>query len=187
MPILAREPDIFPLDLLERDNLGAEEDMGWWVIYTRSQREKDLMRRLEAMQVPFYSPVTAKRFRSPSGRTRTSFLPVFPNYVFLYGDAEHRYQAMTTNCVCSITNVVEGLRLTEDLRRIHRLIEQDVPLTLESRLAPGARVRIRSGPLTGMEGTILERKGQVRLLIAVNFIQQGASVLLEDYDVERLV
>lgn len=186
MPILTREPDIYPHNLFERDNLGTENDDQWWVIYTRSQREKDLMRRLHAMNIAFYSPVLAKKYSSPSGRSRTSFLPVFPNYVFLYGNAEHRYQAMTTNCVSSTICVAEGLRLSEDLRRIHRLIGQELPLTLESDLIPGTRVRIRSGPLTGMEGTIIERRGQVRLLVSVDFIQQGASVMLQDCDVEQL-
>ena len=38
-----------------------------------ARREKELMRRLRALDVGFYSPLVAKRMRSPGGRTRESF------------------------------------------------------------------------------------------------------------------
>jgi hypothetical protein len=37
-----------------------------------------------------------------------------------------------------------------------------------------------------MSGVIIRRRGQCRLLIAVNFLQQGASVLIDQYDVEEV-
>ena len=48
------------------------------------------------------------------------------------------------------------------------------------------RVRIRSGPLTGLEGLVIRRRGQDRLLVAVEFLQQGASVQIDDFEVERI-
>jgi transcriptional antiterminator RfaH len=76
--------------------------------------------------------------------------------------------------------------LTRDLRRVHQLIEAGAPLTPEARLEAGARVRVRSGPLAGIEGVVIKRAGVARLQIAVNFLQQGASLQLEDHEVERL-
>lgn len=99
MPILARETDIYPDDLLEMDGNGSEPDVGWWTLYTLSRREKQLMRKLRALDVPFYGPVAPKRTRSPAGRIRTSYVPLFPNYVFIYGDESHRYESLTTGCV----------------------------------------------------------------------------------------
>jgi transcriptional antiterminator RfaH len=40
--------------------------------------------------------------------------------------------------------------------------------------------------LAGLEGTVLRRHGTQRLLVVVHFLQQGASVQLEDYQVEPL-
>ena len=45
MPILKREEDIFPEDLLANDALLSNPDFKWWSIYTLSRREKDLMRK----------------------------------------------------------------------------------------------------------------------------------------------
>ncbi len=48
------------------------------------------------------------------------------------------------------------------------------------------KVRIRSGPLSGIEGSVIKRHGKDTLLVAVNFLQQGASVVLNDYDMEKI-
>ena len=172
--------------LLHHEETGAEPDRHWWAFYTRSRREKETMRRLLAMEVSFYCPIVPQRQRSPSGRLRTSHLPLFTNYVFVYGDAEDRYRAYTTNCVACDLPVRDGLQLTSDLRQLHELIEQGVPLSRESKLQAGQRVRIKTGAFRDYEGYLLRREGQTRLLIAVNFLQQGASVLLDDCEVEPI-
>ena len=186
MPILARELDLFPDDLLEQPNLGREADQCWWAVYTKSRHEKELMRRLCALNIAFYTPLIPRRQRSPGGRTRTAYVALFAGYVFLYGDESARYRALTTNCVSRWLQVPNGVELTQELRHIHQLIESGAPLTPEARLEMGARVRVRSGPLAGIEGVVIKRAGATRLQIAVNFLQQGASLLLEDHEVERL-
>ena len=184
MPILAREPDIYPANLFEIAGQEADPAFCWWALYTLSRREKELMRRLLALKVPFYCPIISKRNRSPAGRIRTSYVPLFHNYVFIHADQEQRYQAVSTGCVSRQLQVVDGAELAHDLRQIHGLVQAGVPLTVESRLQVGESVRVRSGPFRGYEGTVLRREGETRLLVAVNFLQQGASILLEDCQVE---
>jgi transcription antitermination factor NusG len=186
MPILPREPDIYPAELF-LDLAGESAPVGqWWAMYTMARREKELMRRLRAMEIPFYAPLVHKRTRSPGGRVRESYVPLFPSYVFVRGTQPQRVQALTTNCVARTIDVADPARLADDLRQIQRLIELDAPLTIEARIQPGRRVRVRSGPMTGLEGTVLKRRGRDWLLVAVEFLQQGASVLLEDFQVEPL-
>ena len=76
--------------------------------------------------------------------------------------------------------------LVSDLRAIWRLIHTEKPLTPEDRLEPGQPVRVRSGPLRGLEGTVIKRRGEERLLVAVRMLNQGASIEVEDVDLERL-
>jgi transcriptional antiterminator RfaH len=186
MPILAAEPDLYPGDLLDRVELGKEPEQQWWALYTMSRQEKQLMRRLRAMDIAFYTPMITRRSRMPGGRICVAQVPLFAGYVFMYGSGEARYRAMTSKCVSRYLSVVDGEELTHDLRQIRRLIESGAPLTPEQRLDSGMRVRIRSGPMSGLEGVIIRRQNQERLLVAVNFIKQGASVLLEDVQLERI-
>jgi len=186
MPILPPEPDIFPDDLLEGDESADDSAVRWWALYTLSRREKELMRRLRAMGICYYAPLITQRRRSPNGRRRTSHVPLFSGYVFLCGGERQRSEALTTGCVSRSLAVSDAGQLVQDLRRIRRLIQTGAPLARESRLEPGTRVRVRSGPLLGMEGTIIKRRGTECLLVAVEFLQQGASVQLDDFQVEEI-
>jgi len=185
MTVLAREPDLYPSSLLEM--FDPDSDRTWWALYCRSNQEKTLMRRLRTLEVPFYSPLVPHRSRSRVGRVRTAYIPLFSGYVFIHGTDEHRYTALTTSCVSRWLPVPDPEELTADLRRIHTLIEAGVPLTIESRLTPGMRVRLKSGSMMGMEGTVLRRQNSSRLLIAVNFLQQGASFDVEDWQLEPIL
>lgn len=186
MPILPGEPDIYPAQLLEHVLEAPSADVQWWAMYTMARREKELMRRLRALEIPFYSPLVPKRTRSPGGRVRESFVPLFASYVFVYGNQQQRHQALSTNCISRTLSVPDSGTLVHDLQQIRRLIELDAPLTVEARIEPGRRVRVRSGSMAGLEGTVTKRRGKDWLVVAVEFLQQGASVLLEDFQVEPL-
>ena len=47
-------------------------------------------------------------------------------------------------------------------------------------------MRIKGGPLAGIEGTVLKRRSEARLLVSVCFLQQGASIAIDDFDVEMI-
>jgi hypothetical protein len=167
MPILARELDLYPEDLLDAVECRAGGDRVWWALYCRPRHEKQLMRRLPPLEVSFYGPLVPKTVRQQSGRLRTAYVPLFAGYVFIFGDSADRYQSLTTSCVSRCLPVFDSESLGRDLRQIRHLI------------AVG-------GPFRGLEGVIFRRQGPRRLLVAVNFLQQGASVALDQCEVEPI-
>jgi transcription antitermination factor NusG len=186
MPILAREPDCHPADLLEAADRPPRDNRRWWLVYTQSRREKDFMRRLIANALSFYCPVVSRRTRAPSGRVRESFVPLFPGYVFLYGTTDDRVTALTTNCTSSVSAVGDQDGLVRELGAIRRLLASNLPIMPEERLERGMPVRVVSGPLRGQEGVVIERLGKRRLLIGVELLQRGASVDLDECDVQPI-
>jgi transcriptional antiterminator RfaH len=185
MPILNQEPDIWPESLLSPDFL-EQGNQPWWAMYTMPRFEKKLMRQLTELQIPYYGPTISRRYRSPSGRIRTSYEPLFPNYVFICGDEIARYNAVSTGSVSRWLPVARPEELITDLRQIHDLILTDAPLAPELRLEPGQKVRVRSGVFKGFEGTVLRRENEIRLLIAVRYMGRGASVALDDCQLELI-
>jgi len=184
MPILAEEPSLYPETLL--DELVREPSPRlWWVLYTRARQEKALARDLLAYQIPFYLPLV-KKTAVRRGRKTTSYIPLFASYVFLFSSDQERIRSLTTNRVSRVLATNDPDRLIHDLRQLRRLIESDAPLTVERRLLPGSRVRVRQGALMGLEGTVLTRRGTTRLLVSVDFLQQGASVEIDDFFLEPL-
>ena len=53
-------------------------------------------------------------------------------------------------------------------------------------LSAGRRVRMKSGPLAGMEGVLLRRKGSFRLVISIELIQRSVAVDADVADVEAV-
>ncbi len=180
MPILSKEDDIYPQDLLQNETLLSDEQRSWFCLYTLSRREKELVRKLVAQQIGCYLPVVPKRYRSPAGRLRTSYVPLFNNYVFLFANESERYLCMTTNCISRVQEISDSDQLVQDLRALQTAISSGIPLTPESRIEPGQRVRVRRGPFQGYEGQVLRREGKTRLLLSINFLEQGVSMEVDE-------
>jgi transcriptional antiterminator RfaH len=178
MPILKEEPSLFPETLLDTASEAGERR--WMAIYTKARQEKSLARELLKLQIPFYLPLVRKVSVS-KGRKRTSLVPLFGGYIFLFGSEEERGKSLTTNRISRILPVDDPDQLVFDLRQLRQLISSNAPLTVESRLGPGQRVRVRQGAFAGLEGTVLKRRGETRLLVSINFLQQGASVEIDDF------
>lgn len=185
MPILAKEPDLYPENLLDVDSAG-DLDRHWFAMYTMARQEKELMRKLRGRGISYYSPQIEQRKRSPQGRIRTSYLPMFTGYVFVCGPEEHRYEAVSTGCISRCLQCSEPDLLIEDLRRIRRMTESGGDVIPETRPVIGRPARIINGSLRGLTGTVVQLNGQHRLTVMVRFMQQGASVTVDRADVDFL-
>lgn len=184
MPILAEETSCFPGDLFERID-ETKDRRRWWSVYTKSRQEKALARQLEGMSVPFYLPLVPQ-VSTIRAKPVKSHLPLFSCYVFVFADDDERVQTLSTKRVTQMQCAGDQLRMTSDLLNIRALIAAGAPLTVESRLEAGRRVRVKNGALAGMEGVIVTRRGSDRLLVAMEFLQQGVSIEINDYQVEPL-
>jgi transcriptional antiterminator RfaH len=184
MPILGEEPCLYPETLLDE---APQEVPGrrWFALYTKARQEKSLARELLKQRIPFYLPLV-KKIGVSRNRRRVSLMPLFGGYLFLYGAEEERIRCLATNRISRILVVEQPEQFVFDLRQFRQLIAANAPLTIESRLAPGGRVRVRQGAFAGLEGTVLKRRGETRLLVAINFLQQGASVEIDDFVLEPL-
>lgn len=184
MPILAKETSLFPANLLDQYT-GNDVEQNWWAIYTRSRSEKAVAREMLTHDLPFYLPLIRKE-QFHRGRRTHSFLPLFSGYLFFYGSDEDRVLTMSINRhrISRILPIEDQDNLAKDLRNLRQLIDSDAPLTVESRLERGDRVRVKSGAFKGVEGVVLKRKNSIRLLVAVDYLQQGVSMEIDDFMLE---
>ena len=88
----------------------------WWVLHTRPRAEKVLARHCHKRELPFFLPLYHRKWRS-RGRLQSSFLPLFPGYVFLLGGGDVRLAALETNLVAQVIPVNDQRQLHEDLAR----------------------------------------------------------------------
>lgn len=185
MPVLKKEHFFHPTDLFEADWNLAEQGLKWGVLHTRPRAEKAVARWLVNDGTPFFLPLFERRYRRQRRLIR-SFLPLFPGYVFLLEREDELSPVLKTNHVVSRLHVPDQQRLHSDLYRVFQLIESEARIAPEDRLEPGMPAEIISGPMKGYRGTVLRRGAGLRFVVAVDFLQRGASVEVESTDIRPL-
>jgi transcription antitermination factor NusG len=188
MPILPAEPDFYPPDLWDRTQAAGSIGEGavWWCLHTKPRQEKSVGRELRKQCLTFYLPQVLKEDRTPGGRKIRSVIPLFSSYLFLQGDHNARLAALRGNRLVAVLEVVDQDGLERDLRQIHTMLSSGLPVAPEPTVPVGARVRITTGPLRGVEGTVIRRGKRDEFVAVVRFLGRGATVELEDWQVEQI-
>ena len=188
MPILPAEPDFYPPDLWEDPNAipRSGEEAVWWCLHAKPRQEKATGRELRKLGLTFYLPQVLKEDRTPQGRKIRSVIPLFPGYLFLHGDFNDRLSALCGNRLVSVLEVGDQASLERDLKQIHKMLSSGLLVEPEPTAPVGSRVKIITGPLTGIEGTVIRRGKRDQFVAVVRFLGRGATVDLEDWQVERI-
>jgi transcription antitermination factor NusG len=185
VPLLPLEPFYQPQELFDGVNPWAGDAQRWWVLHTRPRSEKALARKFMNKSVPFFLPLYHRRWRNRAQQF-SSYLPLFPGYVFLFGDRDERLAALETNLVANVLPVGDHDQdqMYDDLSRVYTLMKSGSSLNPENRLKPGMKVEITGGPFVGLAGTILRQGSNLRFLVEVRFLHQGVSVELESWMIQ---
>jgi len=111
-------------------------------------------------------------------------VPLFAGYLFLYGDLEARLAVLRSHRLVSVLEVVDQEALARDLQQIHKMLNSGLAVSPEPTVPVGATVRILTGPLTGITGKVIRRGKHSQFVAVVNFLRRGATVDLQDWQVE---
>ena len=152
----------------------------WSAAHVHSRAEKATARHLASWGTPHFLPLALRR-RSYGARRRESTIPLFPGYVFFDGGAVDRHQLLATNKVARIIPSPDPEKLRRELESIRQAILADATLSEFRFGEPGRPVVIRRGPLSGIEGILVQHKGRGRLVLEVRLIGRA---LLADVEVE---
>jgi transcriptional antiterminator RfaH len=174
MPLLPRETDFYPAELF----LLGEDSWPWSVAHVRSRQEKSLARHLHSQEVPFYLPLQEKR-RVDGTRVRSSFVPLFPGYLFFRGGNPARRSALATRLVVRLLPVTDESRLLEELAQLRRFQEAGATLVPFVPLQPGDAVRVTEGPFRDCTGVVLRSPGGPRLIVSVSILHRFVAVEFE--------
>jgi transcription antitermination factor NusG len=107
-------------------------------------------------------------------------LPLFAGYIFLHGGSDARLFALESNLLSRCLWVEEQEQLRADLIGIRRCIEAGKALSPVARLEPGTWVEITSGALKGTRGKVLEQNDRLKFVVEVQFLNQGASLEIDN-------
>lgn len=163
---------------------GAEN---WYAVQTWARHEKVVATRLNEKGVTTFYPTITEVHRW-SDRKKTVEMPLFSCYVFvkLMPSNEDRQKVLRLDSVLGfVGNPGWGTPIpSEQIDAVRILVNEQLPYSCHPFLKVGQRVRIRNGALEGMEGILLSRKGERKLIISVDAMQRSLSVQIDGFDVE---
>lgn len=159
----------------------------WYAVYTKHQHEKNVARILTMKGFETLLPVyqTAHRWKD---RTKVLSLPLFPCYVFLKANLERRLDVVTTPGIFAlVSNSGEPAAIpTAEIEAIRRAEESGAKMEPHPFLRCGEWVRVKCGPMSGIQGILLRKKNLYRLLLSVEMLGKAVAVEIDSFLVEPL-
>jgi len=115
-------------------------------------------------------------------------LPLFPCYLFVRGGPRRRSQVVTTPGVHMIISCGEDAAEipVSEIQAIRRSLEGHFRVEPHPFLRCGQRVRVKRGSLEGLEGVLVRKKSQCRLVLTVSMLTQSVGVEIDAADVEQM-
>lgn len=169
----------------EEIDLIGQNDSGWWALYTRHQHEKAVAGMLSAKGFEVFLPLY-ESIRRWKDRNMMLSMPLFPCYVFVRGGINRRLQVVTTPGVHMILFSGENVAIIPEaeIQAIRAVTEGPFQIEPHPFLKCGERVRVRQGPLEGVEGVLVRKKKLHRLILSVEMLAQSVAVEIDAADVE---
>jgi transcription antitermination factor NusG len=153
-------------------------DVPWAVAHTKPRREKKLfawcLREGISATLPCYK--TVHKYR---GKTVVFEKPLFPGYLFLQIAPAQKAPVRQSDHVANLLEVHDQETFRQQLGDILFALESKMGVQLVPSIGEGMRVRIKGGPLQGIEGWVEKRFGMSTVLLRLDFIGQAAAVSLE--------
>ena len=152
----------------------------WYALFVRSRHEKVVENSLRSKRYNVFSP-SYRTKRKRVDRTAEIEVALFPGYVFCQFDPTKRLPILMTPGVVGVVgrgNRPEPVDDTEiaSIRTVALAGRSVQPWPF---LRLGQRIRVQSGPLTGIEGIFLRVQDEDHLIISITLLQRAVSVVIE--------
>ena len=159
----------------------------WYAVHTRRQHEKVTAQILQNKGYEIFLPLYIARHKW-SDRIKRITLPLFPGYVFVRESLGRWLQILTTPGVCGIVGCA-GRPVAipyPEIEAVRRIVESALSVEPHPYLKQGDSVRIKCGPLAGLQGILIRKDKQTRLVISVEMLGRSAAVDVDVACVERI-
>ena len=161
------------------------EGSRWYVAHTRPRCEKKLARYCEREGIEHSLP-TYKSVRKYPRKKVIFDKPLFPGYVFLFTEKKRQRDLFQSDYLANLLEVDNQALFVRQMADIQKALAAEVEIQLAPTIVRGVQVRVKYGPLAGVEGWVTDRQGMTTVLLEVSFIGQAAAVKLEVEDLELI-
>jgi transcription antitermination factor NusG len=156
----------------------------WYALYTCPRHEKRVAEQVEQRRISCFLPLY-RSVRRWKDRRKELELALFPGYVFVRIAPQNRLQVLMLPGVIRLVmfNGQPSALPEEEIESLRRGLAGCVGMTPHPYLQVGRRVRVRSGPMAGLEGILRRRKEGLRLVISIEMLARAVAVEIDEADV----
>lgn len=160
----------------------------WYAVTVFPRHERCVARLLDAQRTNYLLPLYAS-VRRWKDRRKQMEMVLFPGYVFVNIELEQRLEVLMLPGVARFVTF-QGRPASvprQELEAIGVGAHSGVAIEPHPYLQKGRRVRVRSGPMAGVEGILVRRKDKFRLVLSIDLIMRSVAAEVDEADVEPLV
>jgi transcription termination/antitermination protein NusG len=166
---------------------GTVQLLRWFALQVRCRSEVVTSQLLKEKGYSIFVPLY--RRRTPRGRrieVRES--PLFGGYVFCQFAPLMRLPILTTPGVIRILGLGRVPVPVEEseMNSLQTITQAAVDLRPCDYLRVGSRLRVESGPLRGVEGILLKKQNEQRLVVSITLLQRSVAVEFRCEDLSAL-
>jgi len=166
-------------------NVDLPAERRWFATFTLPQNEKSVLRQLDLREVESFLP-TYETTRVWKNRQRKKVtLPLFPTYLFVRISRAERAKVLQCPGVLHIVgNSREPIPLADSDVEILRSDVCRQRMEPFRDLVVGEKVRIKSGVMEGVQGTLVRKGSGHRFVLTIEMINQHAAIEVSAEDME---
>lgn len=157
----------------------------WYALYTCARHEKRVAQQIERRSFSCFLPLY-RSVRRWKDRRKELELALFPGYVFVHMKLENRLQVLQLPGVVRLVsfNGQPAALPADQIEALQLRLSAAVRIEPHPYLRAGRKVRVRSGPMQGLEGIILRRKDSCRVIFSIDLIMRSVAVEVDEADLE---
>jgi transcription antitermination factor NusG len=167
--------------------LGASADTlpRWFAVYTTPRHEKHVSGMLAERQIETFLPLYRTNRQWKKSSPVDLDLPLFPTYVFVRIARQARGAVLGTPGVLSIVgSSKEAWALPDYEIDALRSGLRERKIEPHPYLVVGERVRITAGVMAGVEGVLVRKKNDLRVVLSLDTIMRSVAVEVNADDIE---
>ena len=156
------------------------EGLNWYALQVHARKEQLVASQLENRRLECFLP-TYKSLRKWSDRTKEIQQALFPGYVFCRFDFEDRQPVVMTNGVIQVVgNGKTAIPIAEaEIEALQVAAQSGIPSQPWPYLRTGEHVQINYGLLAGLQGFLVNFKGNHRVVLSVTLLQRSLALEVE--------
>jgi transcription antitermination factor NusG len=146
--------------------------------------------RLAMQDTEVFLPKVERERKWKDRKKRVAF-PLFPGYIFIHTtkEAENLLRVLkvkgVVRLICTLPGIPDPIP-DEQIQSLIKIVENQEELDPYPYLNQGERVIIKNGPLSGVEGILVEKVDRHILVLSVDVLRQGVALTIDAADVEKI-